>query len=243
MNRSVMVFAVLLVPCVSRPVAAQGFQGVVDVRITAAGPNGTTGTGAMNFAIKGNRTLVLTRMFGQEVHVLNDFGRGTRTVWMPVPPGVQIPAELQAQGATKGLKFELPLNRPPAGRGADSASGATAPRLTSLGTTETIAGTRCRDYEIESSNAGPATRLCLTTALGQFVFPGGPAAPGAPSADPEWSGALGAAGFPLRVWTVDGRNQWEVIRIVRQAVPDSVFTVPSGYLDMARIQRGGRNAP
>ncbi len=236
------VAAVLLVPCASRAVAAQGFQGFVDVRITATGPNGSAGTGAMRFAIKGNRTLVLTRMFGQEVHVLNDFDHETRTVWMPVPPGVQIPAQLQAQGATKGLKFELPL-RPPPGRGADTGSSPAPRRLKSLGTMETIAGVRCRDYEIESTNPGPATRLCLTTSLGKFAFPGEPGAPGAASPNPEWSGAVGAAGFPLRVWTVDGKNQWEVVRIGRQSVPDSVFTVPSGYLDMARLQRGGSHGP
>ncbi len=242
MNRSVFVCAVLLVPCVSRAGAAQGFQGVVDVRITATGPNGTTGSGAMSFEIKGNRTLVLTHMFGQEVHVVNDFSVGTRTVWMPVPPGVEIPAQLQAQGATKGLKFELPLHPPP-GRGADSGTTAPPRRLKPLGTSETIAGAGCRDYEIESNSAGPATRVCLTSSLGQFAFPGGPGAPGTASPNPEWSGALGAAGFPLRVWTVDGRNQWEVIRIQRQSVPDSVFTVPPGYLDMAKLQRGGTDGP
>ncbi len=224
------------------PAAAQGFEGTVDVRITSVAPNGTTGAGAMIFAIKDGQTLVLTRMFGQEVHILNDFAHGTRTVWMPTPPGVAIPPQLQAAGATKGLKFEMPL-QPAPGRSGDSAPGAGPHSLKSLGTTETVAGMRCHDFEVEPAQAGAATRLCLTTSLGRFSFPGAPTAPGAPSATPEWSGALGTAGFPLRVWTVDGRNQWEVTRIVRHTIPDSVFTVPDGYLDMAKLQKGGGHGP
>jgi Domain of unknown function (DUF4412) len=222
--------------------AAQRFEGTVDVRITAAGPNGTTGVGGMTFDIKGDRTLVLTHMFGQEVHVLNDFGIGMRTVWMPVPPGVPVPPTVQAQGGTKGLKFEQPIA--PRSAGGRDSTARPSRTLRKLGTSETIAGIRCDDYEIESTNPGGATRVCLTTALGQFSYPGSPSAPGSPSTTPEWSGALGdRPAFPLRVWTADGRNQWQVIRVQRHTIPDSVFAVPSGYLDMAKLRGGGTDVP
>lgn len=49
--------------------------------------------------------------------------------------------------------------------------------------------------------------------------------------------------FPLKVWSPEGKMAMEVTAIDKGSVPESMFTIPDGYVDMAAMMggmRGGR---
>jgi hypothetical protein len=108
-----------------------------------------------------------------------------------------------------------------------------------LGTSDTIAGVSCDDYEIKEEKSTPM-RACITTALGAFAFPisGRGMMGGRGSASPGWARAFdGKPGFPLKVWSSDGSVALQVTEIDKTPVEDSAFVIPEGYVTMPK--RGG----
>ena len=113
------------------------------------------------------------------------------------------------------------------------------PNIRKLGTSETIAGVSCDDYEIKEEKAA-LMRACITTALGEFAFPisGRGMMGGRGSATPGWARAFGGKpGFPLKVWSSDGSVALQVTEIDRTPAADSAFAIPEGYVTMPG--RGG----
>jgi hypothetical protein len=110
------------------------------------------------------------------------------------------------------------------------------PVVKPLGTSETIAGYKCEDFAVtQGSNT---TNLCLTHDLGTFTFPA--SATGGRSGAPSWSRAFaGKPGFPLKVWTPDGKIALLVTSVQKGNVPDDAFAIPDGYMDMGSGGMGG----
>ncbi|MES2123087.1 MAG: hypothetical protein V4503_00215, partial [Gemmatimonadota bacterium] len=142
----------LLLPCTS--LAAQQFEGTLTVR--TAGP---AGTGAMisKLTTKGQKTLNVIALpgIGQEMRTITDNRAGTFTTLRPFPPGMTLPAGVaNAKGVITVDK--LPTFSKPGGR--------TPPKtnIRKLGTSQTIAGLQCADYELTAEN-GQTLRACLTS--------------------------------------------------------------------------------
>jgi hypothetical protein len=161
------------------------------------------------------------------------------TTLMPMP--AQMANAMPGAANAKGLKFTISLDQVnrmnPGQRGQGQPEKV---NIKALGTTEKIAGYACDDYEITNAR-GEAWRMCASSTLGTFVFPGmsGPMGRGSSGA-PDWARALGNKPmFPLKVWTPgDNKVSFEVTAIERIAVPDSTFVVPDGYMDMSAFGRG-----
>ena len=90
-----------------------------------------------------------------------------------------------------------------------------------LGTSQTIAGLKCDDYE--ASADGQTTKICFAPNVGMFAYPnlgGGMNGRGRGAAAPGWAKGLPTApGFPLKAWSADGKVSMEVTAIDRTAVP------------------------
>jgi len=124
----------------------------------------------------------------------------------------------------------------------------TTPVVKALGTSQTIAGHKCNDFEITSTKE--VTRVCLSTDMGTFTFPtmgggfGGRGRGGASS--PSWTHLLAShPGYPLKAWTPEGKVTFEVTKIEKGSVPAAMFEIPEGYMDLGGMMggrgRGGGN--
>jgi hypothetical protein len=132
-------------------------------------------------------------------------------------------------------------------------SGAPATPPKKLGTTQTIAGVPCDDYEMQDSLK---TRFCASNTMGKFVFPNLGALGGAGGGRrggggggllgglsvPGWATGLSGSGFPLKVWTPDGKVQMEVTAVEKKAMPDDIFVIPDSYVDLSTMMGGFRGA-
>jgi hypothetical protein len=136
------------------------------------------------------------------------------------------------------------LSKMSAGRSDAAASDV---KVKKLGTSETVVGLSCDDYEA-TSDKGEVTRLCMTSALGRFMYPQtsggiGGRRGGGGSAAPSWSTAFGDKPmFPLKVVTSDGKMAMEVTAIDKSPVSASVFEIPDGYVDLSAMM-GGMGRP
>ncbi len=219
------------------PLGAQGFEGTMSMRVGA--PDGTQMD--VKYMIKGDKMgMTMTApastgpMAGAEIRMIIDQGAKTATMLMPAPAGManMLPPD------TKGIKMVTPI-----GAEAASAGGAAAVTYKKLGTSQTIAGLKCDDYE--ATTDGETIRSCLASNVGMFNYPnlgggmGGRGGRGA--AAPAWSKGIGQApGFPLKVWSTDNKVAMEVTAIDRAAVPASAFEVPAGYMDLGGMMGGRR---
>jgi hypothetical protein len=219
------------------PLGAQGFEGTMSMRISA--PDGTLMD--VKYLIKGDKMgMTMTApastgpMAGAEIRMIIDQGAKTATMLMPAPAGMtnMLPPD------TKGIKMVTPIAAEAA-----SAGGAAAVTYKKLGTSQTIAGLKCDDYE--ATTDGQTIRSCLASNVGMFSYPnlgggmGGRGGRGA--AAPAWSKGIGQApGFPLKVWSTDNKVAMEVTAIDRAAVPASAFEVPAGYMDLGGAMGGRR---
>jgi Domain of unknown function (DUF4412) len=108
---------------------------------------------------------------------------------------------------------------------------------------EKIAGGECEDWEMQSTSG--LSRACVARGLGPYVV--GKSF----TATANWSAVLLPSGyFALRASLVDpdGGPELEsmtVTRVVRQPVPDEIFTWPADYRDAAELDREpmGRPSP
>lgn len=220
------------------PLGAQGFEGTMTMQVGA--PDGTPME--VKYMIKGEKMGMTATapasagpLAGAEIRMIIDPSAKTVTMLMPAMAGMAnlLPPD------SKGIKMVNPIG------GADAAGGAAAgPAVTykKLGTSQTIAGLKCDDYE--STADGETTRACFASNVGMFTYPslgGGMGGRGRGAAAPAWSKGIGQApGFPLKVWTTDGKVAMEVTAIDRSAVPASAFEVPAGYVDLGAMMGGRR---
>jgi hypothetical protein len=231
MRRSVLLGFALA--AAAAPVSAQGFEGTVMIKGDASDPNTMLN---QKWSIKGSQMAITGTLnpasangMTGEIKILVDWATKKSTTLIPIAP--EMAARFGGMGGAdmKGIKMVADI---PAAQ-----SGGAAAAMKKLGTSQTIAGFKCDDYE--ETGASPAHQMCISTELGKFTMPGagggrGRAGGGAPS----WAGAIGDAGFPLKVWTPGGKVDFEVTSVEKGSVAASVFEVPAGYVDMGR-GRGG----
>lgn len=220
----------LLPVLLALPIAAQSFEGTITMRMTSEGtPEPITTT----MHIKGDVMAMVMElpgsagpMAGMEARMVLDQGSRKMTMLMPMPPG------MPAMPGAKGMKIVTDLSKL-------DADGAKEPEatVTKLGTSQTIAGMPCDDYQTTSAD-GETTNMCITDKLGRFAMPRGSMGP----PPPAWVRAFGDKPmFPLKVWTTTSGNSvaMEVTGIKRGAAPAGVFdTSPAGYRDMSAMMGG-----
>jgi hypothetical protein len=194
------------------------------------------------YQIKGEKTAMVMiapasagPMAGSEIRMIMDPAAKTMTMLMPVPAGMggMLPAD------AKGIKMVTPLDGSATGQGETGP----APTITKLGTSQTIAGMKCDDFEVVYEKT--KTMMCLATGMAKFTFPdmsGGMGGRGrGGNSSPAWAKALGSnPGFPLKVWEGSGKVAMEVTAIERGTVPAAAFETPAGYMDMGGMMGGRR---
>ena len=210
--------SLLLVPA-AMPLSAQ-FEGTISMTMsTHSGGNSAD----MQYLIKGHKiayTMSSPMAPGQQVRMIMDLDAQKTIMLIPV-----------AMGDTKGMMMTIDLKQ-----AAAHAAKQAPPVVTALGTSQTIAGYRCSDFEMTDKKN--VTRMCISQDLGRFAFSGGR---GGGAAAPDWTRAFGdKPGFPLKVWTADGKVSMEVTSVHKGSVPDSVFAIPDGYKDMSGMMGMGR---
>lgn len=107
------------------------------------------------------------------------------------------------------------------------------PDIKMTGKKETIAGYQC-EHATVTDDTGHVADACVTKDLGNFMLPGGPMGRGGQAG---WQGALGDGAFPLKV-TVDNEVAFEVVRIEKKSLDDSIFLLPNGFQKMQMPNMG-----
>lgn len=213
------------------PLSAQ-FEGVINVRVAAENE-----TIDAVMSIKGDKMAYVMKipasggpMAGMDIRVIADQASGEAVALVPMPPG------MPAMGNAKGMKMAMNTKEI-----AEDASGGDG-EIKKLGTSQTIAGMKCDDWELTQKNE-PTVRLCLTDGLGRLtLFDMG--ARGRTPAMPKWARTIYKERlFPLKVWTTDKQASFEVTSIERRAVPASTFVIPSDYMDMSGMMGGMGRRP
>lgn len=187
------------------PIAAQNFEGTITMRLS--GPNSTPMEMKVHHA-DGMQAMVMSGAMGMpnaEMRmVINPTeGRMTTFVSMPGMPGGGKFKTVSSLGGNSGTEVPADIT------------------VTKLGTSQTIAGMRCDDYEIVSR--GESMRMCATEALGRFSMPamGGP---GQQGSSPAWARAFGNRPFfPLKVWGGDNTVAMEVTKVERGTPDRALF--------------------
>ena len=237
-------FVKLLLPMavLAAPLAAQGFEGTVSMNIPAA--DGSLST--VKYLTKGDQVAVLMTagasmgpMAGAEMRMIIDVKGGKTTVLIPLTADMATQFGAMGGGNMKGIKQVVDLNQV-VGR-VDT----TTPEIKALGTSQTIAGHKCNDFEVTARQE--VTRVCLSTDFGSFTFPasgggfGGRGRGG--SGVPGWTQMLRShPGYPLKAWTPshDGKVIFEVTKIEKGSVPASMFEIPEGFMDLGGMMGRGR---
>ncbi|HLG06573.1 MAG TPA: DUF4412 domain-containing protein [Gemmatimonadales bacterium] len=118
-----------------------------------------------------------------------------------------------------------------------------AAELTETGREDQVAGHRCEVFRSRDPGGGPVLDLCLASGLGTigagagalFDNPLGPVGLGPPgrSQGAAWVAELARRRvFPLRASDTTGTPRWEVTRLDRQPVADTLFSPPAGFQRM-----------
>lgn len=217
-----------LIPAVlllAAPMAAQDFTGTITMRTTEES-SGTAMT--MKLYLDGGRQAVVMNapsgpMAGGEMRMVTNPANGKATMFITMPG---------MPGGGKGMKMEMDIPN-------DASDSDPNITVKPLGTSQTIAGIRCEDYEVTTD--GEKINICGASDLGRFRMPsiGGM---GRGNANAAWTRAFGNRPvFPLKVWTNSG-TAMEVTSIERGAVDQAMFdTNTPGYMNAPGIPGGRRN--
>jgi len=209
----------LLPVLAAAPLAAQAFEGVVMLKMPSMGAS----VGDAKYMIKGDKMVTVMAMgsgpmAGKEMRMITDRTTAKSTMLIPME-----------MGGMKGMKMEIDLK-------AEAAKAGHAAEITSLGTSETIAGYKCDNIAIKDGKN--TTTVCMSSQLGTFAYPSGGMSGGAPA----WVSALSShPGFPLRVTGTDGKVILEVTAVHPGKVAAEEFVIPDGYTSMPGMggRRGG----
>jgi hypothetical protein len=223
--------ALLLVPLLTAPLAAQDFEGTVTMQMANQG----VGAADVTVSIKGQMaayaiTLPSGPTAGLTMRMIMNGTTKKITMLMPAMPGMPLPA------GSKGIKMVTDIGDAAAAAGK---AGADA-KVTALGTSQTIAGVKCDDYAVE--NDGQRMNMCVASSMGSFRMPsmGGP---GGGQPPPAWARVFGDKPmFPLKVWSDGEGVAMEVTAITRGSVPAAAFDDNAkGYVDMSAMINMRRN--
>jgi hypothetical protein len=207
------------------PMGAQTFEGTITMRMSV--PDGEPMEMKVHHA-DGKQAVVMSGgagpMAGGEMRMVMNSAENRVTTFITM-------------GGMGKFKSVSPLNSTPAGQAADADL-----TVTKLGTSQTVAGMRCDDYEVTDPKTDKPFRMCMTEALGRLNMPsmGGP---GQGNATPAWSRAFGNRPlFPLKVWNDDSQVAVEVIRVERGSPDKALFDENTpGYMTAPAGLGGRRN--
>jgi Domain of unknown function (DUF4412) len=200
------------------PLAAQGFEGVVAYRMPSM-----KGAGAeMTMSIKGTQMRTDMVAEGRTMSMLLDGQAGTMTMLM---------AE---QRMYMTMDMKAMRDRAQAMKHGDQ----TPPKITALGTTETIAGRSCENYQVETEKT--KMEFCNAKGLGNFMAVQSPMGRGGASPlqdlDNEAYRTYFKEGFfPLRVSNYEGGTKkvvMEATRVEPKSLDASLFQIPAGFTEM-----------
>jgi hypothetical protein len=194
----------------------------------------------MKYSIKGSRSRIETALAagGSEMGVmLMDMNSGTQTMLIPQTKTYMIMkwGEAGDQFMQMAKKIGQPDDQP-----------AKAPKITSTGKTETVAGFTCEHWLIGDQQD---TDICLAKGLGYFGFGGQGGGvldklKNLPlndkmkeqiDANPEFARFVEGGAFPLKISQIENgqsRTVMEVTAVERKSLDDSLFSVPAGYTEM-----------
>ncbi len=228
--------ALLLVSTLAAgPAAAQQFEGTVHMKVTDMSAGSGTGDMNITYYLKdGQMAMALVMpagnpMAGQTMRMVYDQNANRMT--MLIPMSAELAGRMGGMGnGMKGLKMVIDMDKVMA----DSATADAT--VKKLGTSETIAGYSCDDFAVTSKDE--TTMVCVTQALGKFVYPSSGFGRSR-TVPPAWTEVFGKRGFPLKVTMPNKKGTMEVTSVAKGAVPDSVFAIPSDYMDMSGMM-GGR---
>jgi len=219
MRRSIFTTAALAL-LAAGPAAAQQFEGVVTM--TAQGER----TGEITQMFKGGK--IRTEMKGPEGQggvMLMEAGKPEMTMLMP--------------------SDKMYMVMDPSMMGGRAPRDTTPPKITKVGTSETIAGKSCDNYRIETKQVH---EVCAAKGMGYFGGMGrgpmmggrGPGGAQGGNAMPSFASEKMMAEFkegffPLRISRVEGEKKatvLEVTKIEEKPLPSSLFEIPEGYTKM-----------
>lgn len=224
---------------VTAPLAAQEWQGSMTMLMTSP----DMGREPVTMVMHRRGTMlanVMTMppsagpMAGQEMRMIIDEGSKKMTMLTPLPPGAMIPPAMTGGKPAKGMKIVMDLGAELADTKVPEGS------VKALGTSQTIAGTKCEDYEVTTE--GETMQMCLASGLGNFSFASAsPRGMGAASV-PAWARAI-VGKFPLQVRDKAGKFSMTTTKITPGAPAASLFEVPEGYADMSAMMGGMGRRP
>lgn len=208
------------------PLVAQGFEGVVTLKLT-----GDRGPMEMVQQVKGDKVRSEMNMGGRGGVMIMDGAAQTMTMLMPS----------EKMYMTMDLRGGGPMGGPPAPR--------EAPKITKLGTSETIAGRACDNYLVDGEQD---FEICAAKGLGFFMMGSGPGARRGPMGrmpdfrDPAFMQQYRDGFYPLRITEVTGgtrKPMMEVTKIEPKPLDASLFQVPAGYQQMSMPGGMGPGGP
>lgn len=200
------------------PLAAQGFEGVVAYKMMGNGGKSVD----MAMSIKG--TMVRTDMNaeGHAMAMLLDGQAMTMTMLMAEQKMYMTMDMKAARARAQGMK---PAEHAP-------------PKITPLGTSETIAGRSCDNYLVETEKS--KIEVCNSKGLGNFMSAQSPMGRGgaSPLSDLEneaYRTYFKDGFFPLRLSNYEGSAKkvvMEATRVEAKSLDAALFQIPAGFSEM-----------
>lgn len=190
---------------------AQGFEGAMSMTMNVSGQ-----TIPVDYKLKGHKARVDLEMGGRKNTVLIDLDAHTQTMLIP---------EFKAYLVHKGDS-------------ASPISSATPPKVTDMGTTETVAGHSCNDFKLESEKyQGTA---CMTKEFGES--PLAESMTGQLGSALKGDDVLQKAGVPLKLDLTfkegekpGNKATMEVTSIAPGPVNAAEFEIPAGWQPMNNL--------
>jgi len=205
LNRGIWLAGLIAIAPMGWRAQAQGFEGTVSMTMQASGE-----TIPVDYSLKGHKARVELHMSSRINTVLIDLDAHTQTILIP---------ELKAYAVHSG---DSP----------STISSATPPKVTDLGTTETVAGHACKDYKLETDKYDGTA--CMSREFGDNALTdsiNGPLGSALKGDD-----ALKKAGMPLKLAITfkEGEKQgekatMEVTRVAPGPVEEAEFEIPEGW--------------
>lgn len=203
----------LVAALVTGPLAAQQFEGVVAFKVLSK---------------KGKTTEMTMSIKGTNVRM--ESSSGGRAMVMLMDAEAQVMRMVMAEE-----KMYMTMDLKSARSHAQNSD--TPPKITALGTTETIAGRSCANFLMETEKS--KSEVCNGTGLGYFMSArGGPMGGESdlPDLDVEAYRAHFTGGFfPLRYTTIKGDKRtvkMEATRVEPKSLDTALFQVPEGFTEM-----------
>jgi hypothetical protein len=212
----------LATPLAVMPLAAQEFRGTIAMEISGGEMPQPMN---MTLYIDGSRQAIVMKappsagpMAGMEMRMVLDPETRKMTVLMPKPAGMPT-----MPGVDKGFKIDQDIEGVPTNEEAPADVS-----VRKLGTSQTIAGMSCDDYEVTTSEG--KVNMCITDELGRYMVPE-VSGMGRNPEIPAWARAFGRRpAWPLKIWGGADGTQAVVTSVNRGPVPAAMLDPnPEGY--------------